>query len=160
VNNGELDNLSPKVVVLLAGTNNVGSAAPADPQDVIADTTRGIEALLTAIGNKAPSATIILMGLFPRNDNMSVMPVIKEINRRIANLADGRKVRYLNINDKLADASDRLLDGMMEPDKLHPTEKTYQVWADALRPIFHELLGPPGAEDHAPPATGNPAAQR
>jgi hypothetical protein len=36
-------------------------------------------------------------------------------------------------------------------DKLHPTIQGYQVWADALKPIFRELLGPPGAEDHAPP---------
>ena len=36
-------------------------------------------------------------------------------------------------------------------DKLHPTFQGYQVWADALKPIFTELLGPPAKEDHAPP---------
>ena len=34
----------------------------------------------------------------------------------------------------------------------------YQVWADALKPIFTELLGPPAAIDHAPPPTGDPSA--
>jgi hypothetical protein len=43
-------------------------------------------------------------------------------------------------------------------DKLHPTLQGYQVWADALKPIFRELLGPPAKEDHAPPPTGDPSA--
>ena len=100
------------------------------------------------------------MGIFPRNDNMAVMPVIDRINANLAKMADGGKVRYLNINDKLAERKGRLFDGMMNADKLHPTVKGYQVWADALKPIFTELLGPPAAEDHAPPPTGDPSAKR
>jgi hypothetical protein len=50
---------------------------------------------------------------------------------------------------------------MMNPaDKLHPTVKAYQVWADALKPLFTELLGPPATEDHAPPPTGDPSARK
>jgi hypothetical protein len=53
-----------------------------------------------------------------------------------------------------------LFDGMMHPgDKLHLAIKGYQVWADALKPIFSELLGPPAKEDHAPPPTGDPRSQ-
>jgi hypothetical protein len=48
----------------------------------------------------------------------------------------------------------------MNADKLHPAIKGYQVWADALKPIFYELLGPPAKEDHAPPPTGDPSAVR
>jgi hypothetical protein len=49
---------------------------------------------------------------------------------------------------------------MMTADQLHPAEKAYQVWANALKPIFQEVMGPPGAEDHAPPPTRDPSAQR
>jgi lysophospholipase L1-like esterase len=90
---------------------------------------------------------------------MAVMSTIKGINENLAKFADGRTVRYLNINSKLADKNDVLLEGMMG-DKLHPTLKGYQVWADALKPIFTELLGPPAKEDHAPPPTGDPSAAR
>ena len=106
---------------------------------------------------KAPQATIILTAIFPRNDNMAVMPTINQINARIATFADGKTIRFLNINDRLADPSGRLLDGMMA-DRLHPSVLGYQVWADALKPLFTELLGPPAAEDHAPPPTGDPSA--
>ena len=60
-----------------------------------------------------------------------------------------------------ADANGGLFDGMMnERDRLHPTVKGYQIWADALKPIFTEQLGPPAATDHAPPPTGDPSARR
>jgi lysophospholipase L1-like esterase len=160
LNDGELDGVHPKIIVLLAGTNNIGNRLPPDGLEAkAADVTRGIQAILDVMQSKAPEAVIVLMGIFPRNDNMAVMPLINKINDNLSKLADGRKIRYLNINDKLADKSDRLYDGMMNSgDKLHPTIKGYKVWADALRPIFEELLGPPAEEDHAPPPTGNPGA--
>ena len=48
----------------------------------------------------------------------------------------------------------------MTADNLHPTVRGYQVWADALKPIFMELLGPPATTDQAPPPTGDPSARR
>jgi len=150
--NGELDGVNPKVVVLLAGTNNLGNAT-AD------DISHGLKAIVDVIRQKAPAATIIIMGIFPRNDKMTLLPEIASINNDLSKLADGNKIRYLNINDKLADADGKLFDGMMNPDKLHPTAKAYQVWADALTPILTELLGPRAAVDHAPPPTGDPSAK-
>src|ERR1700731_452333 len=152
--NGELDDVNPKVIVLLAGTNNVGNTAAEN-------VTSGIQALLRVMQSKAPNAVIILMGIFPRNDNLAVMPEIQKINANLAGMADGRKIRYLNINGQLADHDGKLRDGMMNNrDKLHPVLNGYQVWADALKPVFTELLGPPASEDHAPPATGDPSAHR
>ena len=157
--NGELDGVKPKVIVVLAGTNNVG-AEPGD-EDKVVDITRGLEAIRDVCRRKAPGATIILTAIFPRNDNMAVMPEIDRINGNLAVMADGVRVRYLNVNDKLADPQGRLFDGMMhERDKLHPTLKAYQVWADALKPILTELLGPPAATDDGPPPTGDPSARK
>ena len=153
--NGELDGVHPKVIVLLAGTNNLGRQ-PAD--DVrVAEITRGIKAIVDLCRQKAPDATIVLTAIFPRNDNPAVMPSINRINENLAQLADGKRVRFLNVNDKLADQDGKLFDGMMG-DKLHPTVKGYQIWADGLKPILTELLGPPAATDHAPPPTGDPSA--
>ena len=68
---------------------------------------------------KAPAATIIVMGIFPRNDNMAFIPLIDSINHNLSEFSDGHKIRYLNINDKLADNDGRLIDGMMNAqDKL------------------------------------------
>ena len=160
--NGELDGVNPKVVVLLAGTNNLGNpSSPEEANAEAADITRGVEAIVHTIRNKAPAAKIIVMGIFPRNDRMSLLPVIDRINSNLSRLADGAAIRYLNINSKLAARDGTLFEGMMNAhDKLHPTEKGYQVWADALNPVLTELLGPRAASDHAPPPTGDPSASK
>ena len=160
LNNGELDNINPKIIVVLAGTNNVGNRSPQGSEDPrVADITRGIKAILDVCQQKAPDATIVLMGITPRNDNPAVMPIINKVNSNIAKFADGKKIRYVNINDKLADKDGKFLEGMASRDGLHLDVKGYQVWADALKPIFTELLGPPAKEDHAPPPTGDPSAR-
>ncbi|HLJ54024.1 MAG TPA: GDSL-type esterase/lipase family protein, partial [Chthonomonadaceae bacterium] len=158
IQNGELDGVNPRVIVLLAGTNNIGP----NPNDATGfDVTKGIEGLIRACKSKAPRATIILTAIFPRNDGMGAVPVIQRINARLVRLADGKSVRFLNVNDQLADREGRLFDGMMNAgDKLHPTIKGYQVWADGLKPLLTELLGPPAATDHAPPPTGDPSVRR
>ena len=161
LNNGELDGVNPKVIVLLAGTNNVSRTVPSGGDDAkVAQVTKGIQAILQTLQTKVPEATIILTAIFPRNDNPAVIPIINGINENLSKLADGKKIRFLNINDKLADRDGKLFDGIMNPDKLHPALKGYQVWADSLKPIFAELLGPPAREDHAPPPTGDPSAAR
>lgn len=154
--NGELDGVNPKVIVILAGTNNVGKETADDTR--VAEITKGIKAIIDSCRQRAPSATIVLTAIFPRNDSALANPSINRINRNIAGFADGRSIRFLNINDKLADSNGVIFEGMTL-DKLHPTVKGYQVWADGLRPILTELLGPPAATDHAPPPTGDPSAK-
>jgi len=159
--NGELDGVNPKVIVLMAGTNDLGSAPPAlVGEAMIAGVTRGVRAILDLMQRKAPKATIILMGITPRNDrDMEIMVLINRVNDGLSRLADGRKIRYLNLNDRLADRTGKLYEGMTV-DGLHLSLQGYQVWADALKPIFTELLGPPAKTDHAPSPTGDPSAQK
>jgi len=158
--NGELDGVNPKVVVLMAGTNNVGRATPLGDVDArAADVARGVSAVVREIRKRAPEATVVITGITPRNDNIAVMPVINRANELIAALADGKKTRYININAALAFPDNQLREGMAN-DGLHLTVKAYQIWADALKPIFTEILGAPAAVDRAPPPTGDPSAQK
>lgn len=154
--NGELDGVNPKIIVLLAGINNVGTVPGGDEK--VENITRGLQAIVKVMQEKAPNAVIILTGLFPRNDNMAVIPEINKINENLARMADGKKIRYINVNDKLADQDGKLHPGMTV-DRLHPTPKGYQIWADALKPIFTEILGPPAKTDHAPPPSADPSAK-
>lgn len=151
--NGELDGVNPKIIVVAAGTNNVGSR-PGGPEKA-ENITRGIRAVVNRSREKAPNATIVLMGIFPRN--IEVLPEINLINENISRLGDGQTIRFVNINDKLTDVDGRLYEGMTV-DGLHLSLQGYQIWADALRPIFTEILGPPSATDEAPPPTGDPSA--
>jgi lysophospholipase L1-like esterase len=155
VQNGELDGVNPKVIVILAGTNDIGNQPGSDEK--VADIINSYRQLIAVCREKAPAATIIVTAIFPRNDNPAVLPEIRQINRELEKLADGDTILYINVNDRLADPNGKLFDGMTV-DQLHLTEKGYQVWADGLRPLLTKLLGPPADEDHAPPATGDPSA--
>ena len=157
--NGELDGVNPKVVVLMAGTNNIGRSTPiGDAEARAAEVARGVAAVVREIRLRAPKATLLITGITPRDDNIAVMPVVNEANRLISRLADGKSVRYVNINEQLAFPDGHLREGMAN-DGLHLTTKAYQVWADALKPALTELLGPPASEDKAPPPTGDPSAK-
>jgi lysophospholipase L1-like esterase len=63
---GELDDVRPKVIVLLAGTNNVGGR-PRQGVDapVVENVASGVTAILEVMRRKAPDATVILMGMTP-----------------------------------------------------------------------------------------------
>jgi len=154
---GELDAVNPRVIVVLAGTNNVGTMPGGDAK--IADVSRGVQAIIETCRRKAPSATVILTAIFPRNDEMAVLPEIHAINANLAHLADGRSVRFLDVNGALADKDGRLFPGIMG-DGLHPTIEGYEIWAAGLKPLLTALLGPPAKTDHAPPPTGDPSAGR
>ncbi len=154
ITNGEFAGLSPKVIVLLGGTNNIGDKPRPGAAD---DTVEGIRALLDTLQAKAPDATIVLTAIFPRNDNPESNKLVAEVNARIAPFADGKRIRFLNINDRLADQDGTLFEGMTV-DNLHLSVQGYEIWANALKPVLTELLGEPAAEDFAPPPTGDPSA--
>lgn len=156
---GELTDVHPKVIVIMAGTNNVAARPVAGREaEIAADIAQGIGTLVDRARKLAPRAIIVVMGITLRNDNMAYVPVIRQVNALVSKMADGRTVRFLDINDKLADASGKLHPGMTDPDQLHLAVPGYQVWADALKPVLTSVLGPPAATDSAPPPTGDPSA--
>jgi len=158
IQNGELDGVDPKVIVLQVGTNDIGwrSYNMDEAKAKVAEVTQGVKAIISECLKKAPNATILLTGIFPRGDNPKVAPMIKDINDQLAQLAPDERVRFLNINDGLTDDEGSLREGMTV-DGLHLSARGYDVWAAALKPHFSELLGPPAKKDLAPPPTGNPA---
>lgn len=156
--NGELDGLNPKVVVLQAGTNNLPWRGPADEKKVD-EVVQGVNAILAEFQMRTPEAKIVLTGLFPRPQNPSLASAIQRINKRLEVLADGDKVRYLNINSDLVDSKGEFRPGVSS-DGLHLDAAGYDVWAAALKPLLKEWLGEPSDKDNAPPPTGNPAAAK
>src|SRR5690606_34912982 len=113
--------------------------------------------IVRAMQKRAPQASIVLTAIFPRNDLADAQPAIDDINRRIASLADGRHIRFLDINDRLADAHGRLR-AEISRDGLHPSVRGHGVWAAALKPRLTDRLGAPAEGVRAPPETGDPSA--
>ena len=149
--------MNPKIIVVLAGTNNIGRF-PANDEKV-ADITRGLKAILDTCRSKAPEATIIMTAIFPRNDNLAVMPTINKINENVAAFCDGKKVRYLNVNDKLADRRWQIVRGDDERSRqTAPDGEGVPGLGRRIKTDLHRSAWPPAKTDHAPAPTGDPSA--
>lgn len=135
ITNGELDGIKPKAVVLMIGTNNVGS----DSAEGIA---AGITKIVQTIRSKQPQAKILLLAVFPRGEKADSNPQrdkLKEVNAIIAKLDDGKAVYFLDIGEKFLQPDGSLTKEIM-PDFLHLTAAGYQIWADAIGPKLAELM--------------------
>jgi lysophospholipase L1-like esterase len=136
IENGELDGISPKVAVIMIGTNNLGNMRQT-PEETI----DGINSVVKAVEQKVPNIKILLLGVFPRANKVDdpFRAQIKQVNDAISKLDDGGKhVKYLDIGSKFLDP-DGTLPRTIMPDFLHPNVKGYQIWADAIKPSVDEL---------------------
>jgi lysophospholipase L1-like esterase len=139
VENGELEGISPKVVVLLIGTNNTGNEDDGKPRNTTPEIIAGISNLVQRMEVHLPQTKIILFAMFPRGEKKDdpIREQVKAVNVGIAKLAN-EKIKFMDIGDKFL-ATDGTLPRGMFPDLLHPNEKGYQIWADALVPALDEM---------------------
>ena len=140
VENGELENISPKVVILLIGTNNTGNEDNSKPRNTTPEIIEGISNLVRQIQFRLPQTKILLLGIFPRGQkNDPIREQVKAVNAGILKLADDDKIKFLDIGDKFLEL-DGTLPRDLFPDLLHPDEKGYQIWADAMEPTLSQML--------------------
>lgn len=147
IENGELDGITPKVTVLMLGTNNTGTHTA---EEIAAADRRIVE----LIRRKIPGTTVVVLAVFPRGARKDAKGVITEeaaadarkrqaiidgVNARLAKLDDGKHVRFLDINKVFLDQDGKIPFSIM-PDQLHPNAAGYQLWADALQPLLTQLM--------------------
>ncbi len=153
--NGELEGLSPKVICLQAGANNLPWTGKANESHV-KDVVEGIAAIIAEFRIHVPDSPIVLTAMFPRDQNPNLSAAIENINKRLKQLSDADSgIHWIDINSNLVDSNGKLL-ADVSSDGIHLKKRGYEIWATALRPILLELIGPPAKLDHAPPPTGNP----
>jgi beta-glucosidase len=151
IQNGELDGITPKVTVLMLGTNNTGPAPAGHTSAEIAAADKKIVELIRA---KIPGTKVLLLAIFPRGarkdkdgkitdsaltDAARRTEIINAVNVELAKLDDGVNVRYLDINAAFVGQDGKIPFAIM-PDQLHPNTAGYQLWADAMKPLLTEML--------------------
>ena len=140
IENGELDGLDPKVVVLLIGTNNAGNEDDGRPRNTTPEIIAGVSNLVRRIQFHLPQSKIILFGIFPRGGkDDAIREQVRAINHGLARLAEGDKLKFMDIGGKFLEA-DGTLPPAMFPDQLHPNQNGYQIWADELLPVLGASL--------------------
>jgi len=139
IENGELDGLKPKAVVVMIGTNNVGGYSA----DAIA---RGVAKIVEAIRQKTPDAKVLLLAIFPRGEKASTpeepnkaRDTVAQVNALIARLADHQHVFFLDIGPRFLQPDGSISKEIM-PDFVHPSSAGHQIWADAITPQLTEWM--------------------
>jgi lysophospholipase L1-like esterase len=146
--NGNFDGLKPKAIVLMIGTNNTGHQGR--PQKELngavyectaEQTAEGIKAILGQLQQKCPNAKILVLGIFPRgaDKNDKFRQQNEATNAIVKGFADGQKVFFLDVGAKFLEPDGTLSKTIM-PDLLHPNEKGYQIWSDAIKADVLALL--------------------
>lgn len=132
----EFDGLKPRYVVINIGTNNLTGTANAR-ENTPAEIAEGIAEICKRIRAKSPDSRIILMGVFPRDHKADnpFRPKITAINELLAKYAKSQNITFLDIGPKLLQPDGSISTEVMN-DGVHPTEKGYAIWAQALRNVM------------------------
>lgn len=132
--NGNIDDLSPKLAVVMIGTNNSGDNTPRE----IAD---GITAIVRKLRAELPEMRILLLAIFPRGENAENerRQTNAAANTLIAGLASDEMVDLLDLGPSFL-AADGTLSQEVMYDRLHLTEAGYEIWAAAMEPELTRLL--------------------
>lgn len=140
IDNGEFDGYTPKLIIMMIGTNNTGhrKLESESPEDTAA----GIKAILDRLATKVPSSKVVMLAVFPRDNKADGALRIRndKVNALIKGYADGKRVVFMDINSQMLEADGTLTKEMM-PDFLHPREKGYGIWAKAMVPVIEKELG-------------------
>jgi beta-glucosidase len=137
VQTGQVAALNPEVVVILIGTNNLGlGQSPAD-------TAVGIAAIVDQLGEQLPDTRVLLLGLLPRGERPDnpFRDAIARVNRRIARLADGQRVQFINFGPDYL-RPDGTIPFELMPDFLHPSQEGFKIYAAGIwEPLVAALRG-------------------
>jgi lysophospholipase L1-like esterase len=140
IQHGELDGITPNLVVLLIGTNNLGAVIGERPEWAA----EGIRQIIDNIRSRLPQTKILLLALFPRDSkNSSLRERVSQVNGAIRSFADGEHVLFADFGDSFRQPNGELRPELFS-DGLHLTAEGYEVWYRRLDPLLEKLAQPAG----------------
>ena len=133
---GNLDGLHPKAAVVMIGTNN-SNGEDNTPGQIV----EGVRAIVDTLKAKLPGTKILLVAIFPRNENYSVQRgKLAQINAVLRKAADGNEVLWVDFGHRFL-AEDGTIPHDLMPDYLHLSPKGYSIWAEAIEDQLSQILG-------------------
>ena len=137
LNNGAVDGLSPRLVVMMIGTNNTGHR-----MDTPADTALGIQTILDDLETRLPDTQILLLSIFPRGKTADDPKRRRndEINALLTALSKKAHIHHRDIGAVFMNDNGVISDEIM-PDLLHLSPAGYRLWAEAIEADVARLMG-------------------
>ena len=136
LDNGCLDNINPRLALVLAGTNNVlweDSSAE--------DIAEGVRQISVRISNKLPDTKILLSGILPFGEasECEKRSRIREINRIVSGFADNKNIFFVDAGAGFMNTDGNLKKELFV-DGLHPNCDGYSLYAKTIEPTVALLL--------------------
>ena len=146
IHNGALDGISPKLVTMMIGTNNLHEDKKAYPPDQPEDIFAGIQAIVAEVRSRLPKSKIVVFSIFPRKAGPAYERA-KAVNSTLPQLADGKRVFHLDINSLFLSEKGLQNKSLFDKDLLHLNKQGYLTWATAMKPLLkkHGLRVNPNA---------------
>ncbi len=133
VQNGELNGISPRVIIILLGTNNLGHRG--DTPQACAD---NIKAFIRLVRQKCPSSKILLLGVLPRKEKNLAEPV-KQTNRLLAKFHNGKNVFFADPGKALLSGDGFSPQNAFMRDVVHPNARGYEILERELAVLLKKL---------------------
>ena len=137
---GGVEGLKPKVVVLLAGNNNMFFT----PETGVEPVAKAIKVSVSRIKEEFPDAHVIVVKIFPAGEPTArfykdIMKTNEAIDK--LNLGQSESVSVLDIWNEMVNSNGEVKQELFKPDKIHLSLKGYELYASKLKPIILKALG-------------------
>ena len=134
--NGNVKSISPKVAVVMIGTNN-----SADGRNTAVEMIDGVTAVIDKLRAKLPKTEILLLDIFPRGQRINAQRgKILQVNQVLSRLDIRPHVTFLRIGQNFISPDGSIAKDIM-PDFLHLTTEGYEIWAKSIEPTLARLMG-------------------
>lgn len=137
IQQGTLDGLSPQVVVVMIGVNNLGGGFTPEA------TVGGVQAVVSAVQERLPRSRILLLAILPARHSPTegLRSKITDANRLLARIGWPGSVSFRDVGSVFLDSEGKIAKTIMR-DFLHPTAEGYQLLSTSVDPLIQELLEP------------------
>ena len=135
IENGNLDQCTPKVVVLLAGTNNLKESSS---EYII----KGVQEIVTGIHKKSPKTKILVLGILPRGENPDAefRGKIEKINQSLEKLDKAKRTWFKDVSEYFLTEDGTARKDLYRGDFIHLSAAGYKAWSESIEPILKKLL--------------------
>ncbi|HJP58526.1 MAG TPA: SGNH/GDSL hydrolase family protein [Gemmatimonadaceae bacterium] len=131
--------LKPRVVVILAGINDIAGNTGPSSLEMIEDNLASMTEIAQANGIRVVLSSVLPAFDFPWRPGLEPAPKVIALNKWIKDYAAKRGAVYLDYHSAMADANGGMRAGLAS-DGVHPTEAGYRVMAPLAEQAIAESL--------------------